>query len=77
MTARKKYTISEYRSIKLVIPCQDSPRMTPTVIKILFHISVPITVNSINRPNLILDIPAGIDIKLRTTGTILPINTVQ
>ncbi|MNW70299.1 hypothetical protein D3C74_495570 [compost metagenome] len=55
----------------------DSPSAAPRRIRSVFQPSVPIVVNSMKSPNFIPDMPAGIEIRLRTSGTIRQNSTVQ
>ncbi len=54
-----------------------SPSMAPSDTRTVFQISVPAMVNSRNSPKLSFAMPAGIEIKLRISGTIRQKNTVQ
>ena len=56
---------------------QFSPKAAPTETRMMFQINVPIKVKRRNRLNFILDIPAGMEIKLRTNGIIRQNSTVQ
>ena len=71
------YAILEYTPIKFVISPQFSPKAAPIETRMMFQISVPIVVKIRNRLNFILDIPAGMEIKLRTHGTIRQNRTVH
>ncbi|MNI42778.1 hypothetical protein D3C73_970830 [compost metagenome] len=56
---------------------QDSPSTAPSEISSRFQPSVPMVVNAMKWPNFIPDIPAGMEIRLRTSGIIRQKSTVQ
>src|SRR5690606_26420296 len=76
-TAITAYVILEYISINPKILSQFSPSVTPIIIRMIFQINVPINVKVRKRVKFILDIPAGIEIKLLISGIILQNSTVQ
>lgn len=64
-------------SIYWTIDCQLSPTAAPMKTSAVFQMRLPIVVSKTNSRKFIFDMPAGIEIRLRISGTSRQNNTVQ
>jgi len=64
-------------SMYSVMRGQASPNPAPTDTRNIFHTREPIVVKIKNRTKFMLDIPAGMEIKLRNNGITRQNNTVH